>query len=121
MSKKRKLLVIALIALLAAGGGAGLGGYRLGKPFARARDLDGRFARVERDMPRDRVLAIMGPPDREGLFFERAYWEDSPLSQAETNRIRDELHYTVETFFLPITFVISLDADGCVVGKHRYD
>ena len=79
------------------------------------------YDRVERGITTAELVVIMGEPTFVKPTLRVKYWDWDELPQADADRLATAYCYSVDTFFLPITFAIGLDADGKVVGKHRYD
>ena len=50
-----------------------------------------------------------------------AAWDDKPLPPAEAQRIVSAFRYSVRAFYMPVSFEFTFDAEGRLVGKHRYD
>jgi len=94
-----------------------------GSPSQRIRRLQERYDRVSRGMQKEEVLSIMieEPTSTGGRGFSRAYWNDDPMSDAESERIQSVVSYSTETFFLPVTFEFTFDENNALVGKHRLD
>jgi hypothetical protein len=95
-------------------------------PFRTIRRHRASYDKVERGMTVEEVLALMGKPTADSAVdpvgvIRAPCWEWEPLSDEAKTRIDRSLNYTTGTFFLPVTFAISFDRDGKVVGKHSYD
>jgi hypothetical protein len=114
---KRKLLIIIslLVALLA------IGIWRFNAPFRVINKLDAQYQQVKRGMTTNEVAAMMNYSVRWETNQLKAWWDDSVQGEAETERIRFAMQYSVSTFFLPVTFEFAFDENGRVIGRHRYD
>jgi len=110
---------LAVIGLLVAGL-AGYGGWKLFQTGQRLSTLNREFATLTVGMSEAEVRARMGEPLRTTKDIV-PFWGDEPLPEARQREIRRTLVYHVPTFFLGIYFEVSLDAQGAVVAKHRFD
>lgn len=84
------------------------------------RRCDARFSVVEIGDSKSNVIAIMGAPHRqrrEDLF--RAVPETTNGFAGDQAMCKVQLVYDVDTFFLPISWVIGLDENEIVVTKFR--
>ena len=90
-------------------------------PFQRIRTLDAQYRQVQQGMRMSEVAGIMNHDGRWRESEFKAWWDDKPLGALEDARIRKAVRYSVPTFFLPVTFEFTFDADGKTVGRHRYD
>ncbi len=117
MRRRRIVGPILLVVILGVAGFV----YWLSAPFWRIRSLQRAYEKVERGMTVSAVKAVMGTDGRPYAGPYRAWWDDRALDDAEGRRIRSALHYRVETFLLPVTFEVTFDDNGKVVGRHRYD
>ena len=64
-------------------------------------------------------LAAAGFERREPALFSAIH--ALPANGSPVPVITHEWRKTVETFFLPVTWAVSMDATGTVVQTHRYD
>jgi hypothetical protein len=119
MERPRVRIAAAVLALLVVVSCLGL--YRLLGPYGVIRDLDRRYRQIERGARRLDVEATMGAGGVPYVGPYVAYWDDAPLSDAESGQIVGAVRYTVQTFYLPVTFEFTFDRTGRLVGKHRYD
>jgi hypothetical protein len=94
----------------------------LGAPFAEIRDRQLRYDTVSRGMTRAQVIEIMGTPDSERFQpGPQAWWDQERLVDVEPESITSAIRYRTATFYLPVTFEFTFDAEGQIAGKHRYD
>ena len=108
------LLVAVVGALVAAVVVLWLPKHRIGK-------YDAAFATIVRGMSEAQVIQAMGTPDDTVRDRFLPYWDDEPLPDDVKARIKREHRYTVQTFFLPVTWTVGFDENGVVVSKHRWD
>jgi len=114
----RKRIIVVIIASVA---GLFGGGYWLGLPNKRIAMLQTRYEQVAPGMSFDQVIRLMGREGMQEYDGAGAWWNDARLAPNEDLRIRRAIRYPTQTFFLPVTFEISFDANGKVVGRHRFD
>jgi hypothetical protein len=119
---KRKLLIAALAAFTAFLCCV----IYLGWPLFTVGQLRERYAQTQSGMSVAQVKALMArteddwrltPPAEYGMTF----WDEDRLSEEETKRITSAIRYTVPTFFMPVIFEFTFDAEGRLVGRHIYD
>lgn len=72
-------------------------------------------------MKRDDVIKAMGTREYRSFNGSAAWWDDERLGQDEDARVRSAIRYTVDTFFLPVSFEFTFDEAGRLVGRHRFD
>ena len=82
--------------------------------------LDRRYRQVEAGMHRNQVELLMNFQAQWTTQHLAAFWDDAPLDPARTNEVRSALRYTVPSI-RPVTYEITFDDRGKVVGRHRYD
>jgi hypothetical protein len=114
MPKRRTVILVVVAALLMVILLSAL-------PFIRIHRLDTAYRSIQRGATSNEVVRTMG---RRGVWRTNAFgafWDDYPLTSAESARARIAVRYHVDTFFLPVTFEFTFDETGKVVGKHRYD
>jgi hypothetical protein len=90
-------------------------------PGAKIRDLDTRYVTISKGMKRDDVIKAMGTREYRSFNGSAAWWDDERLGQDEDARVRSAIRYTVDTFFLPVSFEFTFDEAGRLVGRHRFD
>ena len=83
--------------------------------------LDARYGRVERGMTAAEVRHIMGGPGTPSGGPWYPAWDDELLAEDEAKRITTAVRYVGPRFGLGVVFEFMFDADGRVVGRHRYD
>lgn len=88
----------------------------------RIASIDRSYAGISRGMSTDEVRAVVGERFGTRMYLRGvAYWDELRLGPDEDARIHDAWEARVETPFLPITWEITFDEHGRVVGRHRYD
>lgn len=97
------------------------GAIWLSMPYAKIRDLDTRYASLSKGMHRNDVINAMGKSDYRSVKGAAAWWDDEPLGPDEDARVGSAIRYTVNTFFLPVSFEFTFDEAGNLVGRHRFD
>ena len=114
---KRKLIIAALglLPLLACGAVFVL------SPLRTVRQLRERYQQVQPGMTAEQVAALMAYPSTTTSTASFPAWDDAALPPAEVSRITSAVRYTVRTFFLPVSYEFSFDAQQRVVGRHIYD
>jgi hypothetical protein len=90
-------------------------------PIPTIRRLDKVYNNVQRGMSVEQVDNLMGHHHREYASSMCKTWDWEPLSAAEAARIVSSRVYSVPTFFLPIGYEFTFDAERKLVGKHRLD
>lgn len=86
------------------------------------RRYDARFSEVEIGESKDNVVAIMGVPHRQRRKdLYRAVPETTNGFAGDQAMCKVQLVYDVDTFFLPVSWVIGLDDNETVVTKFRLD
>lgn len=90
-------------------------------PFQKIQTLDTRYRRVRQGMSTNEVAMIMDHPSTWQVSEPKAWWDDTRLRAGDDARVQSAVRYSVSTFFLPVSFEFTFDADGKVVGRHRYD
>ncbi len=90
------------------------------RPHAKIEQLDARYLTTIRGMPAAEVVKIMGehPTPTTGAA---AWWDDLRLGSDADAKVKSAIRYTVDTFFLPVTFEFTFDEEGMLVGRHRFD
>jgi len=78
------------------------------------------FSKAIKGASKVEILSLMGNPTATNQSATE-FWNDAKLENQETNQIVETLDYRVSTFFLPVTFRFSFDANSKLVAKHRYD
>ena len=65
----------------------------------------------------------MGPPDRVRAkpISPGPFWDMEIRDDVSADDVDQVAHYSTTTFFLPVTFEFTFNADGRIVGKHVYD
>lgn len=101
------LIVIALLAFVA------FAAYVLVKS-RQVQRYDMRFSEVEIGESKDNVIAIMGAPHRQRR--ENFYGSARDKAACKVQYV-----YAVETFFLPISWVVGFDDNEIVVTNFRLD
>ena len=114
--KKTAISAIALLVVSAVGTG-----LWIATPFVRIRQFDKGYSITARGMTEAQVIGLMGRSTATRSDDSRAWWDDTLLGEVEDARIASELSYTVNTFYLPVTFEFTFDAAGKLVGRHVYD
>lgn len=114
----KRIIIITLIA-----GAIGLIALTLWLylPFRKIKMLDTRYRQVQRGMSTSEVGSMMGEEGRWRDSEFKAWWDQVPLGSFEDARIHKAVRYSVHTFYLPVTFEFTFDAEGKTVGRHRYD
>ena len=87
---------------------------------SKLRSLDKTYESFKKGATREEVLALLGAPAATNPEPTK-FWDEAKLSEAELSKISSTVDYSVQTFFLPVTFRFSFDTNGALVGKHRYD
>lgn len=114
----KRLLAVCCVVFVA----VGLAVVWLGAPFAEVRDRQLRYDTVSRGMTRAQVIEIMGTPDSERFPPGLQPWWDLEIPEdADPESIASAIRYRTATFYLPVSFEFIFDAEGRIVGKHRYD
>ena len=72
-------------------------------------------------MNRSDVINAMNRTDHLSQDGSKAWWDDEQLGTEADAEVRSAIRYTVNTFFLPVTFEFTFDEAGNLVGRHRYD
>lgn len=72
-------------------------------------------------MSADQVAEIMAYPGKPITADWTELWEDSPLPKEESSRVASAVWYSVNTFYLPVSFEFTFDEQQRVVGKHIRD
>jgi HAMP domain-containing protein len=90
-------------------------------PMVQLRKMSQAYQRVQRGMMIDEVKTIMGRAETPGIDLAVEWFEWEHLSWDEVKTIKTQAHYQVPTLFLPVTFGFAFDAEGKLIGKHRFD
>ncbi len=69
----------------------------------------------------EQVQNLMARPESSESVVSFPAWDDEQLPPSESERITSGLQYTIETFFLPVTFEFQFDSNQRLVGRHIYD
>ena len=82
------------------------------------------YTNVQKGMNKEKVISIMKEPPK--LVFQEKnrkvlWWDDEKINKTKEMEISETIVYSVDTFFLPVTFEFSFDLDGNIIGKHKYD
>lgn len=91
------------------------------------RGADALYRQTTLGMPKADVLRLMEPYDRARLpspteGFQRIWWDERwDGLEIPDPRVTSLEAYSFETFYLPVTFVFTFDADDTLNGRHRYD
>ncbi len=87
------------------------------------KELDRNYQLTEKGMSKAQVEGLMGQngkwliPDQDPLGF----WDEVRMLDSERAQIHSSVSYTVDAFFLQITFEFSFSEDGKLIGRHTYD
>ncbi len=83
------------------------------------------FAKVTRGMKKKIVISIMNEEPHYIFYGNKhhvLWWNNQKIVHINDKvTISETFVYDVSTFFLHISFEISFDTNGNVVGKHRFD
>lgn len=116
---KRKLIISALVvfALLVCGV------LYVVLPLRTASKLRARYEQVQRGMSIEEVETLMA---QFGIRPEKStgsvlMWDDERHPVIEGESVMSVLSYTVETFYLPISFEFTFDNQRRLVGRHISD
>lgn len=117
-SRTRKVIAsCAAVIIIAVGWGA----FWISLPFSKIRELDARYSTLSKGMHRNEVIAVMRSADFMQQDGAAAWWDDQRLGPEANARVNSSICYTVQTFFLPVTFEFTFNESGELVGRHRYD
>lgn len=89
---------------------------------AQIRQLDRAAAEVQLRDSEQRVRSVLGPPDRireGGTLFK--FCGEIGRKYAAGGKCARQYLYTIDTFYLPISWLIAFDRDGRAIYKHRLD
>jgi hypothetical protein len=114
---KRKLIIAVLVLLACLACGA----VFVLPPLRTVRQLRARYRQVQPGMTAEQVAALMAYPSTTISTASFPAWDDTSLPPAEASRITSAVRYTVRTFFLPVSYEFTFDAQQRVVGRHIYD
>lgn len=117
LRKIKNVLAAAVAAVLLPA--VGIGGYFLVKSST-IRSMDEKYSRINRDDDVGTFFALFGQPHQVRKRPENLYWDDA-LVRPNAGEATEEYQYTVNTFYLPVTWAFGVNEDGRVVSKHRYD
>ena len=93
---------------------------RVVAPYHKVEKLQEKYATISKGMTKADIIQLMGEPT--GVNGLKAVgWDDAEITPEDRKRIVDSIEYGTNTYFLPVTFVISFDSDGKAVAKHRFD
>lgn len=79
------------------------------------------FASIQAGDTRREVEGKLASAMLTGSALPAPFWNERQLSEEDEKRIKSSIGQRIDTFFLPVTFVVSFDEAGRVVGKHIYD
>ncbi len=79
------------------------------------------YNQIQRGMDQADVTALMGGRGVVVAGPYTAWWNDDPLTDADSARITSAMLYCIKSKLFPISFEITFDFDNMVVGKHRFD
>lgn len=85
--------------------------------------LESKYQQVATGMTREEVENIMGLG---GVWSaedpnKRIFWDDMAVAKFDKKIEGFSLRYSTNTYFLPVTLEFVFDAEGLIVGRHRYD
>lgn len=90
--------------------------------------MQGRFDQVQLGSDAEAVRATLGPPDHvwqgDGMFVRPAEALHPDFGSWENDwdqKCVRQYVYAVPTYYLPVVWMVSLDANNRVVGKYRLD
>lgn len=122
MKKAVKIALLLFVGIVILG--AVLLDHYFAKPFREIAALETRYFQTQRNMTRDEVVQLMGPPHRTYTHDGSGgsiYWDDDSAPLAQETQVRQSIRYTVSTFFLPVSFEFYFDSENQLVGRHRLD
>lgn len=90
-------------------------------PYFTIRRLQAAYLQVEKGMSAKEVERLMDYPSRSLDSGLQGWWDEQRLTELEEVNLRKALRYQINTFYLPVIFEFTFDADGKIVGRHRYD
>lgn len=114
---KRKLIIAALVLLAIFACGAVFVLW----PHRTVRQLRARYQQVQPGMTAEQVTSLMAYPSDNVSAGWFPAWDDTSLPPAEASRIKSAVRYSVRTFYLPVSYEFTFDAQQRVVGRHIYD
>lgn len=96
-------------------------GIRWVTPLNRVQKMRLEFETVAKGDPEPAVRAKMKTANLVSSLTPTPYWGDGALVSEEEIKIRHSIEERVPTFYIPVTFAFSFDANGRLVGKRIYD
>jgi uncharacterized membrane protein len=90
-------------------------------PSRKIHQIREQFALIERGDSEEIVRKKMQPARLAASSLSAPYWDDAALDEGAKQAIGLSIEARVDTFFLPVTAVISFDRTGKALGKHIYD
>jgi hypothetical protein len=116
---KKTAVRLSLGAVLVAS--AGIAWLELGSPYRKIAAVRNEFERIQTGDSREDVFRKLSSARLSESRLSAPFWDDRKLETADERRIASSLGQRFDTFFLPVTFVVSFDSSGRVIGKHVYD
>ncbi len=107
------IIGVIVMSLCAAGAYFGIKRHRIS-------GFDSAFSKIRVGDAEANVTEVMGPPD-ELRTTDQYLFQSAHNVEGETGPGKKQLCYRVDTAFLPITWVITIDADALVRNKFRLD
>jgi len=96
--------------------------YFVIRPALEIRARQDAFDSVSLEMNKSDVTRLLGVPNSTGTALtDHLYWDDDIRDDADPSTAVGSIRYSTRTFFLPVIFEFTFDANGLVIGKHRYD
>ena len=100
---------------------AGIAWLKLGSPYRKISAVRNEFEKIQRGDSQEDVFRKLASARLSESRLNAPFWDDQKLETADERKIASSLGQRFDTFFLPVTFVVSFDSSGRVVGKHVYD
>lgn len=108
------ILLLVLVALVP------LGFFFLYKPAHAIREHRKAYMTTAKGMTLAEVQAIMGGVGRKRNPTPE-WWDSAPLNQVTADQVVLVVAYTVDTFYLPVSFTFGFDKDGKLIARHVFD
>jgi hypothetical protein len=98
-----------------------VGWLQLSRPYSKISEFRAAYAMTGKNETADSVILKMGTKEFARNTMPAPYWDDERLPDEEQEKIVRTLSYSVDTFFLGVTFSFGFDVNNRLIGKHIYD
>ena len=124
----KTMLRFVIVAAVLGATGYYVYGHWIATSAGQVTDMDDRYSRLHRGMDEGEALRLMGsdiappqdwPGDARAELRYCAWWDKQYQGARQSKQIARAVRYTVPTATSQVTYELTFDQDGALVGRHR--